>query len=44
MQKHKLKFIVKSPLRGFMSKAVRKIYYFQPVKDIVDEKRYPIKM
>ena len=44
MQKHKLKFIVKSPLRGFMSKAARKIYYFQPVKDIVDEKRYPIKM
>ena len=44
MQKHKLKFIIKSQLRGFLSKAARKIYYFQPVKDIVDEKRYPIKM
>lgn len=44
IQKHKLKLIVKSQLRGFIFKAVRKIYYVQPVKNIVDEKRYPIRM
>ena len=44
MQKHKLKFIVKSQIYSFVSKVARKIYYFRPVKDIVDGERYPIKM
>lgn len=44
MKKYKLKIVIKSKIRGFLTNIARKVYYIYPIKNIMDKQRYPIEM
>lgn len=44
MKKHKKKFIIKNRLRAFFLKTIRVVYHIRPIENVVDRKRYPIKL
>lgn len=44
IKEHKKRIIIKKRVYSLLFNSIRKVYYIQPIKFIIDLKRYPIKM